>query len=270
MTREVTQAAHDYVVRGLRVIALTGKMPNVKVHPHGLLDAFTDIHGEREFGAAFNHPDTTGVGIVTGKPLYVVDIDGPEGAQLWLRIVGEDDYIPEGWVAQTGRGLHLYFLDPDDWPTTKLGDKLDFKANGGYVAAPPSLHPSGHRYQWLLAPTDSDGINEMPSGLRENLERRRYEREARLAAKPAQRAVRRSALENGKWYPVSTFDGIIERMRSESEGNRNHILYWAARTMIEEGADEEDLQELLDAALGNGLHSREARRTIRSAIDAND
>jgi hypothetical protein len=36
--------------------------------------------------------------------------------------------------------------------------------------------------------------------------------------------------------------------------------------MLEEGADEEDIEELLDAAINSGLARREARRTIRSAI----
>lgn len=262
MTNILLAAAEDYVAAGLRVIALTGKMPNGAVHPHGLLDAM-DATTFRV--GAFLHEKTTGVGILTGAPYYVVDIDGEEGAAQWLAMVGEDG-IPDRWVAKTGRGLHLWFADWVERPTVKLGPKLDFKGLGGYVAAPPSIHPAGHRYEWLAAPEGA--VLELPDGLRRVLDRKARENEARMTSRVIMRVVRKHSFEDGRFYAVATFDGIIKRMRVAAEGERNNVLNWAAYAMVGEGADEEDLDELIEAATAVGLPRRETRRTIRSALAA--
>src|SRR5262249_7331803 len=62
----------------------------------------------------------------------------------------------------------------------KLGPGLDIRATGGYVLAPPSVHPSGRRYEWsvdcanaiaaapawllqiIAAPTNGSGKNTTP------------------------------------------------------------------------------------------------------------
>jgi hypothetical protein len=60
----------------------------------------------------------------------------------------------------SGRGLHLYFRYPlgldirnaqnrDDVPG------LDWRGNGGYVAAPPSAHPDGGNYAWSVDSADT-------------------------------------------------------------------------------------------------------------------
>ena len=78
-------AAGDYLTRGLAVIALTGKTPNVRIHKHGLHQALSGAPETAEdwdlLEEVFTHPDTTGVGILTSFPYIVVDIDGEEGAE---------------------------------------------------------------------------------------------------------------------------------------------------------------------------------------------
>lgn len=265
----VLDAALDYAFnRGLRVIALSGKQPNGRVHPHGLKDALSAAEPATAFDAAFAHASTTGVGILTGMPYYVVDIDGEEGARAWMEMVGEEEFIPDRWVARTGRGLHLWVGSAYRFPTARLADKLDFKGEGGYVAAPPSRHPDGHEYEWLLPPSPVLPPLEMPLSLERLLLRRQREQEAKMVSRRAVRLQARRPLEDGVLYAVATFGGIIDRVRAEPEGNRNAVLYWAARTMVEEGADDEDLEELLNAAIESGLQRRESRLTIRSAVRA--
>lgn len=50
-------------------------------------------------------------------------------------------------------GFHLYFTSPAGVnlrsSAGRLGKGLDIKAAGGYVVAPPSLHASGLRYEWV-------------------------------------------------------------------------------------------------------------------------
>lgn len=270
MNGELIEAAFDYLDRGLSVIALSGKMPNGKVHKHGLHSAFTPDRRyvpetEVSVEGGMLASETTGVGILTGPVYYVVDIDGEEGAQAWKALAG-DRFMPDRWVAKTGRGLHLWVADIEPWPTTKLGEKLDFKGVGGYVAAPPSMHPDGHRYEWLLPPGDEPPL-EMPDPLRLHLVDIRAAREAALVNKQMRRQVPVEDRDPNLIYADVSFDGIIESVSKSGEGNRNNLLFWAAATMAEDGASEEDFDSLLNAAAAAGLPRWEARRTIKSAMN---
>lgn len=258
-----------YLSLGLRVIALTGKAPNGLVHRHGLKDAIHANYAEtlpqlyEWVDAAFMHPRTTGVGILTGAPYHVVDIDGEEGAAAWRELVGEGAFMPSRWVARTGRGLHLWYADERPWPTTVLGHKLDFKGRGGYVAAPPSRHPDGHRYEWLIDP-DQGPPWEFPDGLMARLERNARERAAMDVNRTVARGLSRKPFVDGMLYPVATFQGVLDAVRQAPEGRRNNMLLWGAATLAEEGADDEDFEELGSVAEEAGLTRQETRRTIRS------
>jgi hypothetical protein len=74
--------------------------------------------------------------------------------------------------------------------------------------------------------------------------------------------VRHDAIEDGILYAAWGFDSLIEGMRNAEVGNRNNYLHWAASVMAEDGATEEEFEELRAAAPDLG---EAARRTIRSA-----
>lgn len=110
--------------------------------------------------------DWAGVGIVTGSSsgVIVLDVDGPEG---------EEELKRRGWThsatatAKTGKGQHIYFKHPGGQVPTRvrLAPGLDLKADGGYVVAPPSVHPNGETYQWIIPP--EEGFAECPDWLLE-------------------------------------------------------------------------------------------------------
>lgn len=90
------------------------------------------------------------MGIVTGKlsGLVVVDCDTPEDAAYW-----QNRFPSSPLSVQTGGGgLHVYYLAPENLDVgnrVKIHRRrIDLRGEGGYVAAPPSRHPSGHRYAW--------------------------------------------------------------------------------------------------------------------------
>jgi hypothetical protein len=93
-----------------------------------------------------------------GSGIWVLDLDGAED-EAWLRpLEQEHGTLPPTVEAISGRGdggRHLYFR----WPKDKdkkihnLQDRDDFpdvRGKGGYIMAPPSIHPSGRRYAWSV------------------------------------------------------------------------------------------------------------------------
>lgn len=77
--------------------------------------------------------------------LTVIDFDD---AGLYKAWVTEHPELAETLpTVQTGRGYHVYFRS--DITKTKPLKGIDIKASG-YVLAPPSKHPSGDVYQWIV------------------------------------------------------------------------------------------------------------------------
>jgi hypothetical protein len=95
------------------------------------------------------------IGIATGpaSAVFVIDIDGEAGEQALKQLEAAHIPLPATVEAITPRGRHVYFKWPQSpVPNTagKLADGIDTRGDGGYVLAPPSLHPSGRRYCWSV------------------------------------------------------------------------------------------------------------------------
>ena len=91
------------------------------------------------------------IGIATGAPsggLVVLDVDGAEGFAELKALIAQKSPLPMTLRARTGNGLHVYFHCPTPLPSSARGH-LHVRGDGGYVVAPPSLHHSGRRYEWI-------------------------------------------------------------------------------------------------------------------------
>lgn len=273
MTSPLVEAAVEYLNLGLSVIALTGKTPNVRVHKAGLHQALSGAPDPEDITGVltdvFEHPDTTGIAIVIPYPYVVVDIDGEQGAEQWVELVGfkPDDELGVTWVAKTGRGLHLWYASTQPTGTIKLGPKLDLKAQGGYVAAPPSRHPDGGTYRWLIAPSAEVPPKEVPEPLARRIEDHVFDRAMAMESKRIRQIAWGPKYVEGDhvFYAQAGHDALIEGMSKAEEGNRNNYLHWAAATLAEEGGSDDEFETLADVALRMGLDPVEVKRTIRSA-----
>ena len=105
------------------------------------------------------------VAIVTGKlsNLIVIDLDDKKLAnQIFSKW---DDLLHTTFVVETARGFHIYCRPKSKEfpPTAKLTDDkgrgIDIKSEGGYVVAPPSIHPDGTKYKVISFTKEVSEIN---------------------------------------------------------------------------------------------------------------
>jgi hypothetical protein len=106
-----------------------------------------------DLAAWFHRWPESNLGVVTGtiSGLVVLDIDPRNGGDDALSSLEHrhGGLPPTPEVRTGGGGVHLYFASPEHpMATTILGPGVDVKADGGLVVVPPSVHASGHRYEW--------------------------------------------------------------------------------------------------------------------------
>jgi hypothetical protein len=101
------------------------------------------------------------IGLATGADsgVWVLDIDGEEGEATLRALEAQHGPLPPTVEAITGKGRHLYWR----WPTGRVIRNrqvstvmpgIDVRGDGGYVLAPPSIHPSGRIYSWSVDSND--------------------------------------------------------------------------------------------------------------------
>jgi hypothetical protein len=162
-------AALAYAKRGWPVFPLLprDKVPLVK-GGGGFLSATTDRNEILAWWATV--PDAN-IGIATGKGFDVLDLDGEPGYNALREFLGERTYQHRGPVSLTGKGLHLLFRPTGSGNRAGLLEKIDFRGEGGYIVAPPSVHPLGHNYRWDSQRTDKLALPDAPDWLVELLHR---------------------------------------------------------------------------------------------------
>lgn len=194
---------------------------------------------------------------------YLHEAYGPmvTGEDLWDEMVfklGAGQSFRTHTVRTGSGGLHLYYRWPAHWPKTSQASPakgvIDVRGNGGqyggYVLGEGSVTAAGH-YEAVHAAAPLNP----PDWIRQL-----------FAEKPPPPRPARPTGLLGIRLPGGSHSGLVETVRNAGEGNRNMALHWAARTMCEEGATEQQAQETLGpAAREAGLPHPEVERTIQSA-----
>ncbi len=213
---------------------------------HGFHDATTDPDKITWWWR--RHPDAN-VAIATGEPgPDVLDVDqhGRAGSGFAalnrIKRVGLTRHA--GAIVSTpGGGLHLYFAGSAQRCGKLPRHHLDFKAAGGYVAAPPS-RVNGRPYLVVRHQAPTGGLD--------------WGKVTALLEPGRQESIRPTAVKDADLSHLASW---VER---QHEGNRNDGLFWAACRAAETG-DKAVLAELAAAARSAGLTNREIAATISSA-----
>ena len=148
----MAQAAHACAARGWSVIPMhvRGKRPLVAWREFQQRRAAAD-----EIDRWFERWPDANVGIVTGRisGLVVVDIDARHGGpDSVAALEARHGALPATVEVLTGGGgRHLYYAHPGPVVPNRVAmhPGIDLRGDGGCVVAPPSVHPSGRRYEWV-------------------------------------------------------------------------------------------------------------------------
>jgi hypothetical protein len=258
----VSAHALELAGRGFRVLPLDGKIPRTR---NGFYDATTDADVITGWWRTWPRAD---IGIRTGGGLWVMDVDPRSGGDASLLCLeGKYGELRTLTVRTGGGGLHFYFAG--DLPTGKVPGYpgLDVKGEGGYVVAPPSMHASGRRYEWL-APDDLPTVPQpTPAWL------------AHLINPPPPEVTGVQAFRPGSNGPTSAryvaaaIEAEALAVALATEGERNETLNRAAfnlgRFVAAGEADAVAIHDALSAAARHaGLSEREIHLTIRSGLKA--
>jgi hypothetical protein len=154
---EVYQAAVRYVKRGWSVFPLWpwSKQPLVSSWApyQNRLPSMDEL-------VAWWHPEMgnpdSNIALVTGRLSGIVslDIDGAEGEKS---IAGKE--LPRTPCFESRPGHRQYLFAHPGQEVRNFEDKLpdvDFRGDGGYCLLPPSTHPKGTRYVWIVSPDECE------------------------------------------------------------------------------------------------------------------
>lgn len=271
MPNELLVAALQYALLGWRVIPLhtpteggcscgdpdcdhIGKHPRIKSWQ---TRATAD---ERMIKRWWHDWPDANIGIATGPGSGILVVDRDRG-QL-------PDELPAGPVVKTAKGEHYYLAHPDMALLNSVdveGLGFDIRADGGLVVAPPSLHASGHVYDWASPPRMT--LPPVPEWLLDLI----------AAPEPSPGLPSHSPTQGGGGaaspYAQKALTEECEKVARAPERQRNDQLNrsaFALGTLVGGGELEEEstAAALVDAGLAAGLTPQETRDTVRSGMRA--
>lgn len=231
----------------------------------GFHDATVDESQIREWWTRWPHAN---VGIATGHAFDAFDVDPEHGGEETLaQLVAMHGLLPTTRESRTGSGgRHVLF-----WPDVRvrcsagrLSRGLDVRGRGGYIVAPPSVHPNGQPYVWRVHDL---ALAAWPPWLLDLI--------LPPPAKPTAPCIPVRPRTDGR---CSRFGEAVLRRACESveaapKGTRHNTLRRHARTVGGYVATGEISGEtahacLVAAAMSAGLPEREARQTADWAFAA--
>ena len=248
---DLERAAHEYADRGWPVFCCK---PGEKVPDtvHGFKDATTD---HDQIRAWWQERLDRNVAIATGgASIDVLDIDvraDRTGYTAFHRLGAAGLLAGYQRVVSTpSSGMHVYFRGSGRAGGSVPAALVDFKAEGGYVLAPPSV-VAGRPYRVEV------DLPEPHTALDWEAARQLLAPPTGLGRADAARPVRAT----GERRSLEHLVRHVQR-QDPSSHNRNRALFWAACRAAEEGLD---LRPLAEAGLSIGLSAIEVGRTLASA-----
>jgi hypothetical protein len=262
------EQALKYAARGISVFPSwpATKEPACR---HGFKDATTNPATIRRWWVA---NESYNIAIATGivSRVWVLDVDSAFGAAALVDLEAEHGPLPATLTSVTASGCHLWFQcsSPILSSVGRIAIGLDVRGDGGYVIAPPSVHPDGPRYRW----NNNKSLAVAPDWLIALTRKHPTLSERALASLPHKSSSPGA-------YGRAALEREIAELANTPPGSRNRALNRASFRLHqlvaggELNADEVHAR-LIAAAIANGLLTdphdgpRSVERTIASGARA--
>lgn len=221
---------------------------------HGLHDASSN---PRRVARWWSKWPNANVALRTGVVFDAIDIDSTEALDA-LNAIRGDRPTTAGPAVKTRNGWHLYHRPSGHGNKAGVIPGVDFRGKGGYVVAPPSVHPSGHVYEWGEVDSADAAIEPLPEWF------------VQLLAPPVQGQHATKAITAGA-YGRRALEVQVGRLSMAQVGTRNHQLNRSAFELGQLVAGGElDASEVVDALVGAavriGLGTIEIEKSIHSGL----
>lgn len=257
------EVAQKYVDFGFSVIPLQyrGKTPICSWKP------YQERRATKDELATWFHRQDRNIGIVTGpvsRDLCVIDFDAPDLYGKWIR---KTRFF--SLSVSTGKGVHVYVF----CSSARTGNGYfqgehfgEIRFHGGYVVAPPSIHPNGIKYTWVykqwgikhvksLADLEIETTNEKP------------DTKTPIPVKQTYENVIPKEVRNPWLYANAALSRELEKIQRARAGSRNETLFRAGLKLKKYAGvlGETNILKRLIAVGCAILPEKEAQRTIQSA-----
>ena len=162
-----------YASHGLAVFPIKSRS-KAPLTQHGLKDASKK---PAQIESWWTRWPSANIGIATGSVsggLVVIDLDidkdkGIDGRVTLREWEAQHGKLPDKtWLSITGRGGYFYKSTEVVKNRTGIYEGVDIRGDGGYIVAPPSVHPNGNIYEWEQDPITTP-LAEIDSKVREFL-----------------------------------------------------------------------------------------------------
>ncbi len=208
---------------------------------------------------------TMNVATILGEAhgLCAVDIDEPEKFRLARQQVGltEDDL--KTWTTRSHRGGALIFRYPNGYHLpSKINNPnwgAELLGNERILVLPPSIHPSGTRYRWLVAPHKVE-LREIP---------RTFLEAFGISKKFDAQSVKSETHNDNGELPQWARDLISLLRPYWFEGQRHDLALALSGVFARRGVDK-SLAERILSTLANEQADSELRDRIRAMMDTYD
>lgn len=205
----------------------------------------------------WQHTPDANVALVLGRGTFAVDLDG--GLDALALLTAKDVYLPdEAPRSKTGGGYHVFFKSFTPVPDrvgllSTNGGKPQVDIRGvGIVVAPPSIHPSGARYEWEVPLTDD--LPRAPLALTDLIH-------ASMAdSAPQAVSTKHSAPHGVSW--------VRDALHGVGEGQRDHVCTRLAGYFLGRGLDPDVVTLLLAESFGRQCKPTFAAVDVRKCVQS--
>jgi hypothetical protein len=247
----ILRAALDYAVRGWMVFPLKPRAKEPATGS-GFYDATTNpAKLKRWFACGYQHNIGIRTGVLSG--VFILDIDGARGDASLRDFEAKHGALPATLISATGKGRHFWFRAECEIPcsTGKIAPGLDVRADGGYVVAPPSIHPSGAIYRWAndLPPAPAPAWLIHLAQCKPSL--------PVMTAPPPRSPIGTTSPASSAAYGHAALDREIAALAATAPGGRNAALNCASF-------------RLHQLVAGGELHAEEVMRALHYAAQCNE